>query len=52
VLAEENGEPAEAFLTRELHGIVCEERERLSEVILRFAEAVGWPFGEEGAPAG
>ena len=51
VLAEENGEPAEAFLTRELHGIAYEERERLSEVIPGFAEVVDWPFGDEAAQA-
>jgi len=46
-LAEENGESAEAFLTRELHGIAHEERQRLLEAIPGFAEAVDWPFGEE-----
>ena len=50
-LAEENGEPVDAFLTRELHGIAWEERERLGEAIPGFAEAVDWPLGEEPASA-
>ena len=45
-LAEENGEPVEAFVTRELHGLAYEARERLSDALPGFAEAVEWPFGE------
>ncbi len=44
-------ESVDAFLTRELHGIAYEQRERLSEAIPGFAEAVDWPFAEEAPPA-
>ena len=50
-LAEENGEPVDAFLTRELHAIAYEERERLAAAIPGFAEAIDWPLGEESASA-
>ena len=46
-LAEENGESADALLTRELHGRAFAHRERLGASIAGFAEAVNWPFPEE-----
>jgi hypothetical protein len=46
-LAEENGESADALLTRELHGLAYARRERLGASIAGFAEAVNWPFPEE-----
>jgi hypothetical protein len=45
-LAEENGESADALLTRELHGLAYAHRERLGAAIAGFSEAVSWPFAE------
>ncbi len=42
-LAEENGESADALLTRELHGLAYAHRERLGASIAGFSEAVSWP---------
>jgi hypothetical protein len=47
---EENGESADALLTRELHGLAYAHRERLGASIAGFAEAVNWPFPEETPP--
>jgi hypothetical protein len=47
-LAEENGESADALLTRELHGLAYAHRERHGSVDRGFAEAVNWPFPEDG----
>jgi hypothetical protein len=46
-LAEENGESADALLTRELHGLAYAYRERLGASIAGFAEAVNWPSPED-----
>jgi hypothetical protein len=46
-LAEENGESADALLTRELHGLAYMHRERLGASIAGFAKAVNWPMQEE-----
>lgn len=39
-LAEENGESADALLTRELHRLAYKHRERLGAAIAGFEEAV------------
>ena len=46
-LAEENGETTESFVTRELHGLAYEQKERLAAVIGGFAEAIDWPLGDD-----
>jgi hypothetical protein len=46
-LAEENGESADALLTRELHGLAYTHRELLGASIAGFTEAVSWPFAED-----
>ena len=46
ILAGENGEDANALLTRELHGLAHMNRERLSHRIVEFADCVDWPLVE------
>jgi hypothetical protein len=46
-LAEENGESADAFLSRELQGVPDPHRERLAAAIAGFAEAVDWPLRDD-----
>lgn len=46
ILAGENGEDANALLTRELHGLAHMNRERLSHRIVEFDDCVDWPLVE------
>ena len=46
ILAGENGEDANALLTRELHGLAHMNRERLSHRIVEFDDCVEWPLVE------
>lgn len=43
ILAEENGEDADALLARELHGLAVVHRERLAARIVEFDECADWP---------
>ncbi len=46
ILAAENGEDADALLTRELHGLAHMNRDRLAPRIIEFDECVDWPHVE------
>ncbi len=46
ILAGENGEDADALLTRELHGLAHMNRERLASRIVEFDDCVDWPCVE------
>lgn len=46
ILAEENGEDAEALLARELHGLAVGYRGRLAERIVEFDDCADWPVIE------
>jgi hypothetical protein len=43
ILAEGNGEDADALLARELHGLAVVHRERLAARIVDFDECADWP---------
>jgi hypothetical protein len=42
-----NGEPVDALLTRELHGLAYAHEARLAAGVPGFAEAVEWPFVDD-----
>jgi hypothetical protein len=46
ILAEENGEDAEALLARELHDLAVGYRDRLAARIVEFDDCADWPIVE------